>query len=106
MDRRTRYSREVRERAVRVVFEREGVNFAQWSAIVSFAQKFGCTAETFRWWVRHAETDRGRRAGMSTAVRERLKELKRENRELRRVNDILRTASAYFARAEFDRRRR
>ena len=74
--------------------------------MVSISQKFGCTAETLRRWVRQAETDRGRRAGLSSAERERLKELERENRELRRANEILRTASAYFAQAELDRRRR
>lgn len=106
MDRRTRYSPEVRERAVRMVFEHEGEYASQWSAMVLISQKFGCTTETLRRWVRQAETDRGRRAGLSTAERERLKELERENRELRRANEILRTASAYFARAELDRRRR
>ena len=106
MDRRTRYSPEVRERAVRMVFDHEGEYSSQWSAMVSISQKFGCTAETPGRWVRQAETDRGRRAGLSTAERERLKELQRENRELRRANEILRTASAYFAQAELDRRRR
>ena len=103
MDRRTRYSPEVRERAVRMVFEHEGEYSSQWSAMVSIAQKFGCTAQTLRRWVRRTETDRGRRAGLSSGERERLKELERENRELRRANDILRTASAYFAQAELDR---
>ena len=97
MDRRTRNSPEVRERAVRMVFDHEGEYSSQWSAMVSISQRFGCTAETLRRWVRQAETDRGRRAGLSTSERERLKELQRENRELR-------TASAYFAQAEFDRR--
>ena len=106
MDKRTRYSPEVRERAVRMVFDHEGEYFSQWSAMVSISQKFRCTAETLRRWVRQAETDRGRRAGLSTIERERLKELERENRELRRANEILRTASAYFAQAEFGRRRR
>ena len=106
MDRRTRYSPEVRERAVRMVFDHEGEYSSQWSAMVSISQKFGCTAETLRRRVRQAETDRGRRAGVSTSERERLKELERENRELSRANEILRTASAYFAQAELDRRRR
>ena len=106
MDRRTRYAPEVRERAVRMVFDHEGEYSSQWSAMVSISQKFGCTAETLRRWVRQAETDRGRRAGLGTSERERLKELERENRELRRANEILRTASAYFAQAELDRRRR
>lgn len=106
MDRRTRYSPEVRERAVRMVFEHEGEYSSQWLAIASISQKFGCSTETLRRWVRQAETDRGRRAGLSTEERERLKQLERENRELRRANEILRTASAYFAQAELDRRRR
>ena len=106
MDRRTRYFPEVRERAVRMMFEHEGEYSSQWSAFVSIAQKLGCTAATLRRWVRQAETDRGQRAGLSTGERKRLKELERENRELRRANDILRTASAYFAQAEFDHRRR
>ena len=107
MDRRTRHSPEVRERAVRIVcFEHEGEYSSQWSAIVFIAQKFGCTPETLRSWMRRAETDRGRRTGLSTGERERLKELERENRELRRANDILRTASAYFAQAKLARRRR
>lgn len=89
-----------------MVFEHEGEYSSQWSAMVSISQKIGCTAETLRRWVRQAETDRGRRAGLSTAEREPLKELERENRELRRANEILRTASAYFAHAELDRRRR
>ena len=104
MDRRTRYSPEVRERAVRLVFEHEGAYSSQWSAIVSIAEKFGCTAETLRRWVRRVETDEGRRSGLTTVERERLKELERENRELPRANAILRTASAYFAQAELDRR--
>ena len=98
MDRRTRCSPKVRERAVRMVFEHEGEYFSQWSAIVSIAQKFGCTAETLRRWVRLVETGRGRRAGLSSAEHERLKELERENRNLRRANDILRTAPAYLPR--------
>ena len=106
MDRRTRYSPEVRERAVRMVFDHEGEYSSQWSAMVSISQKFGCTTETLRRWFRQAEADRARRAGPSTAERERLKELERENRELRRANEILRTASTYFAQAEHDRRRR
>ena len=106
MDRRTRYSPEVRERAVRLVFEHEGDYSSQWSAIVSIAEKIGCTTETLRRWVRRAETDSGCRGGLTSVERERLKELERENRELRRANDILRTASAYFAQAELDRRLR
>jgi len=106
MSKRTRYSPEVRERAVRMVFEHENEYSSQWSAITSIAEKFGCSPETLRSWVRRVEVDQGRRDGMSRSDRERLKQLERENRELRRANDILRTASAYFAQAELDRRRK
>ena len=101
-----RYSPEVQERAVRLVFEHEGEHESQWAAIGSIAAKIGCTAETRRTWVRKAERDRGRRAGLSTTERDRLKELERENRELKRANEILRKASAFFAQAELDRRAR
>ena len=106
MTKSTRYSPEVRERAVRLVFEHEREYPSQWSAIGSIAQKIGCAPETLRSWVRRAERDQGRRDGVTTSERERLKQLERENRELRRTNDILRTASAYFAQAELDRRRK
>jgi len=106
MNRKTRYSPEVRERAVRLVFKHESEHESQWAAIGSVAAKIGCTAETLRKWVRQAERDEGRRDGMTTSDRERLKALERENRELRRANEILRTASAYFAQAELDRRRK
>jgi transposase len=106
MKKSTRYSPEVRERAVRLVFEHESEYGSQWSAIGSIAGKIGCTPETLRRWVRRAETDAVRREGMTTSDRERLKQLERENRELRRANDILRTASAFFAQAELDRRRK
>ena len=99
-----RYSPEVRDRAVRLVFEHEPEYDSQWAAIGSIAAKIGCTAETLRKWVRQAERDRGRRAGLSTTERDRLKELERENRELKRANEILRKASAFFAQAELDRR--
>jgi len=99
-----RYSPEVRERAVRLVFEQEGQHASQWAAIGSIAAKIGCTAETLRGWVRQAERDQGRRAGLSSDERERLKALERENRELKRANEILRKASAFFAQAELDRR--
>jgi len=106
MDRRTRYPAEVRERAVRMVFEHAGEYDSQWSAIVSIAGKIGCSPETLRRWVRRAEVDTGLREGLTSADRSRMKELERENRELRRANEILRKASAYFAQVELDRRRR
>jgi len=99
-----RYSPEVQERAVRLVFEHESEYDSQWAAIGSIASKIGCTAETLRKWVRQAERDQGKRSGLSSSERDRLKELERENRELKRANEILRKASAFFAQAELDRR--
>ena len=104
MGRPSRYSPEVRERAVRMVWEHESEHASQWAAISSIAGKMGCTAETLRKWVREAERDQGRRPGLTTDEKARLKELERENRELKRANEILRLASAYFAQAELDRR--
>ncbi len=104
MNKTTRYSPEVRERAVRLVFERQGEHESQWAAISSIASKIGCTPETLRKWVRRAERNQGLRAGMTSSDRERLKALERENRDLKRANEILRKASAYFAQAERDRR--
>jgi transposase len=104
MNKSTRYSPEVRERAVRLVFEHQGEHDSQWAAIGSIAGKIGCAAETLRKWVRQAERDQGRRAGVTSTERDRLKELERENRELKRANEILRKASAFFAQAELDRR--
>ena len=106
MKKQTRYSPEIRERAVRMVFEHERDHPSQWATIQSIAQKIGCTPETLRRWVRQQERDQGRRAGMTSDERTRIKALERENRELRRANEILRKASAYFAQAELDRRRR
>ena len=99
-----RYSPEVQERAVRLVFEHQGEHDSQWAAIGSIASKIGCTAETLRKWVRQAERDQGKRSGLSSSERDRLKELERENRELKRANEILRKASAFFAQAKLDRR--
>ena len=85
-------------------FDRNTHHDSQWAAIGSIAEKIGCTSETLRKWVRQGERDQGRRPGLTSAERERLKALERENRELRRANEILRKASAYFAQAELDRR--
>ena len=106
MTRTGRYSPEVRERAVRMVLEHERDHNSQWSASVSIASKIGCTPETLRKWVRRTEIDTGRRRGLTSDERARIKELERENRDLRRVNEILRKASAFFAQAELDRRPR
>jgi transposase-like protein len=100
----TRYSPEFRQRAVLMVFEHQGEHKTQWAAIVSIATKIGCTGETLRKWVRQAERDQGKRPGLSSSERDRLKELERENRELKRANEILRKAAAFFAQAELDRR--
>ena len=104
MARQSKYSPEVRERAVRMVFAHGSEYGSQWEAIGSIAEKIGCTAETLRKWVRQVEVDTGRRGGLTSEERSRIKELERENRELRRANEILRKASAYFAQAELDRR--
>jgi transposase len=104
MDKRGRYPAEVRERGVRLVFEQQDSYESQWAAITSIAAKLGCTPETLRKWVRRAERDAGKRPGLTTSERERLKDLERENRELKRANEILKKASAYFAQAELDRR--
>lgn len=99
-----RYSPEVRERAVRMVFNHAGEYASQWAAIESIASKIGCAAQTLHTWVKQAERDEGLKPGPTTDERERLKQLERENRELRQANEILRKASAYFAQAELDRR--
>lgn len=106
MARPSRYSPEVRERAIRMVREHGADHPSQWAAIASIAGKLGCTSETLRRWVRQAERDTGHRVGVTTDERQRLKELERENRELTRANEILRKAAAYFAQAELDRRPR
>jgi transposase len=87
-----------------MVLEHAGEHASQWEAIQSIAQKIGCSGETLRKWVRQAERDAGRRPGLTTEEQQRLKALERENRELRRANEILRKASAFFAQAELDRR--
>ncbi len=98
-----KFSPEVRERAVRLVLDHEGDYASRWTACQSIAAKIGCSAHTLLDWVKKAEVDSGTRAGVSTDVAEKLKALERENRELRQANEILRTASAYFAQAELDR---
>lgn len=98
------YSAEVRDRAVRMVIEHRGEYASEWEAITSIATKIGCTGETLRKWVRRSERDTGQRPGPTSAEVSRIKELERENRELRQANEILRKASAYFAQAELDRR--
>jgi len=104
MGRPSKYPAEVRERAVRLVLEQQAEHGSQWAAMVSIATKMGCNPETLRHWVRQAERDHGQRAGLTSTERDRLKDLERENRELKRANEILRKASAYFAQAELDRR--
>ena len=104
MSRSNRYSPEVRERAVRLVREVQLDHNSQWSAIQSVAAKIGCTHETLRRWVRQAEKDHGERAGLTTDEKALMKQLQRENRELKQANEILRKASAFFAQAELDRR--
>ena len=89
-----------------MVFDHTHEHPSPWAAIQSIAEKIGCSGETLRNWVRQAERNLGKRAGLSTDERTRLKELERENRELKRANEILRKASAYFAAAELDRRPR
>ncbi len=99
----SKYSPEVRERAVRLVREHQGEYGSQCAAIESIAAKIGCSAQTLCNWVRQAERDAGERQGLTTDERRRMKALEREVRELRQANEILRKASAYFAQAELDR---
>jgi transposase len=103
MTRPGRYPQELRERAVRLVVEHQGEHPSQWAAICSIADKFGVSAETLCKWVRRAETDEGLRPGLTSDERERLKGLEREVRELRRANEILKSAAAFLG-AELDRR--
>jgi transposase len=104
MTKRSRFSPEVRERAIRLVRDHQSEYSSPWSAITSIAGKIGCSAETLRKWVQQAERDAGTRPGLTGDERAQLKTLERENRELKRANEILRKASAYFAQAELDRR--
>jgi len=99
-----KYSPEVRERAVRMVLEQESSHSSRWAAITSIADKIGCTPETLRKWLQRDEVDHGQRAGMTSTELAELKALRRENRELKPANEILRKASAFFAQAELDRK--
>ena len=104
MPRPSKYSPELRERAMRMVLDHTDEYPSQWAAMRSVAEKLGCTVEALRRWVRQAERDSGQRPGLTTPEREEFKRLQREVSELRRANEILRKASAYFAQAELDRR--
>ncbi len=107
MGKETRFSSEVKERAVRLVYEKQKeTSLSQWAIICSVASKIGCSAETLRHWIRRNEIDTGKREGLTTAEREEFKRLQKENRELKKANEILRLASAYFAKAELDRQQR
>jgi len=98
------YSPEFRERAVRMVLDQRSEYSSLWKAMQSISAKVGCTSETLRKWMRQAEIDSGKRVGQSSSELSRLKELERENKELKQANEILRKAAAFFAQAELDRR--
>ncbi len=104
MKKSNKFSPEVPERAVKMVQEQRWEYPSLWAAIASIAPKIGCVPQTLHDWVKREEVDSGQREGLTTSERERLKQLERENKELRRANDILKTASAFFAQAELDRR--
>ena len=104
MNKSNKFSPEVRERAVRLVQEHRGEYSSLWAAVESIAPKIGCVPQTLLEWVKRAEVDVGTRPGTTTTEAQRIKDLERENKELRRANDILRTASAFFAQAELDRK--
>ncbi len=104
MNKSTKFSPEVRERAVRMVQEHRGDYPSQWAAVESIAPKIGCVPQTLLEWVKREEVDSGSREVLTSSERERLEQLERENKELRRANDILKAASAFFAQAELDRR--
>ncbi len=104
MNKSNKFSPEVKERAVRLVQEHRGEYSSLWAAVESIAPKIGCVPQTLLEWVKRAEIDVGERPGTTTAEAQRMKDLERENKELRRAHDILRTASAFFAQAELDRK--
>lgn len=104
MGRPSKYSPEVRERAIRMVFDHAPEHPSQWAAIRSVGDKLGVRTESLRRWVRQAERDSGLRPGLTTSERDELKRLQRENVELKRANEILKKAAAFFAQAELDRR--
>src|SRR5574338_701502 len=104
MSKSNKFSPEVRERAVRMVQEHRGEYPSLWAAVESIASKIGCVPQTLLTWVKRQEVDSGVRDGVTTAEKQRVKELERENKELRRANEILKLASAFFAQAELDRR--
>jgi transposase len=104
MNKSNKFSPEVRERAVRMVQEHRGEYPSLWLAVESIAPKIGCVPQTLLTWVKRVEIDSGVREGLTTSEAQRVKELERENKELRRANEILKLASAFFAQAELDRR--
>lgn len=106
MNKKLRYSPEVRERAVRMVLTSEHEHPSRWAALVSVSSKIGCTPETLRAWVNKMEVDSGKKPGVTSDAAAKIKELERENRELKQANEILRKASAFFAQAELERKPR